>query len=153
LEHKGKCFPFQCDVRKEEEIISILKSIKEKFPVLYMCVNNAGLANQTTSLLEGRTDLIMKFLLVRLKQPIKRFRREGVRGGRGFLQGGHFANKEERGFFRCGRPHYLVQKKSVLKFIVCPHGHGGGLSQCGQGGFSIFCGRLLWTAPNCRFGF
>jgi len=38
-----------------------------------------------------------------------------------------------RGFFRCGCPHFLVQKNSDFsKFLVCPHGQeGGGLSQCG----------------------
>jgi len=38
--------------------------------------------------------------------------------------------------------------------MVCPHGQGGGFSQCGHfadkgsGGqfFAILCGRLLWTA-------
>jgi len=29
----------------------------------------------------------------------------------------------EEKFFRCGRPHFLVQKTSdLLKFMVCPHG-------------------------------
>jgi len=40
------------------------------------------------------------------------------------------ADKEE-GVFRCGRPHFLVQKHEFLKFIVCLHGQGG-LSQCGH---------------------
>jgi len=30
-------------------------------------------------------------------------------GKRGFVQCGHLANKE-KGFFRCGRPHFMVQK-------------------------------------------
>jgi len=58
-----------------------------------------------------------------------------------------------RGFFRCGRPHFLAQKTSdISKFMVCPHGQGG-FSQCGhfvdkweEGQFfAILCGRLLWT--------
>jgi len=50
-----------------------------------------------------------------------------------------FRTKGE-GFFRCGRPHFLAQKTlDFLKFIVCPHGQGGGRSgQCGQGVGSIF---------------
>jgi len=32
----------------------------------------------------------------------------------------------KRGFFRCGRPHFLAQKISdFLKFMVCQHGQGG----------------------------
>jgi len=57
------------------------------------------------------------------------------------------------GFFRCGRPHFLVQKGSDFsKFMVCPHGQEG-LSQCGhfsdkgEGG-SIFRERSLWTASK-----
>jgi len=60
-----------------------------------------------------------------------------------------------RGFFKCGRLHFLAQKTSEFSiFLVCPHGQGG-LSQCGQGGgefFAILCGRLLWTAPNLFLG-
>jgi len=47
-------------------------------------------------------------------------------------RGGSLFNADKgRGvFFRCGRPHFLVQITSdFLKFMVCPHGQGG-LSQC-----------------------
>jgi len=71
----------------------------------------------------------------------------------GFVQCGHFADKEEGGFFRCGRPHFLAQKASdFYKFIVCPHGQGE-LSQCvhfaDKEEGSIFCDfvlTFLWTA-------
>jgi len=77
--------------------------------------------------------------------------------GEGFVQCGHFSDK--RGFFRCGRPHFLVQKTSdFLKFMVCPHGQGGkGLSQCGRfadkgggGQFwaDVFYGRPLSALPK-----
>jgi len=46
--------------------------------------------------------------------PVRTFRRQG----------------EE--FFRCGRPHFLVQKLWIFRNIVCPHGQEGGLSQCGH---------------------
>jgi len=68
--------------------------------------------------------------------------------GEGFVQ----CEQGGMGVFRCGRPHFLVQKSSVFfsKFMVCPHGQRG-LSQCGQGRgcqfFAILYGRLLWTAP------
>jgi len=36
------------------------------------------------------------------------------------------------GFFKCGRPHFLMQKTSDFsKFMVCPHGQGQ-LSQLGH---------------------
>jgi len=41
----------------------------------------------------------------------------------GSVQCGHFADKGEGVFFKCGRPHFLLQKKSdISKFIMCPHG-------------------------------
>jgi len=48
----------------------------------------------------------------------------------------------EGGLFRCGRPHFLMQKTADFsKFYVCPHGQGG-LTQCGQGGG----GEFLWMS-------
>jgi len=62
------------------------------------------------------------------------------------------------GFFKCGRPHFSAQKTSnFLKFMVCTHDKGEGLSQCGHFSdkregvnFSRFCvdvfyGRCLIT--------
>jgi len=62
-----------------------------------------------------------------------------IRSRGDFVQCGHFADKEGGGFFRCRRPHFLVQKTSnFVKFMVCSQGQGG-LSQCGHGGIrSIF---------------
>jgi len=38
-----------------------------------------------------------------------------------------FFGQGGKGFFRCGRPHFLAQKTSdFLKFMVCPRGKGGG---------------------------
>jgi len=59
------------------------------------------------------------------------------------------------GFFRCGRPHILMQKTSDFsKFMVCPHGQGGrGFEPvrtfCEQGDqfFAFMCRRPLWMAP------
>jgi len=52
----GKFCPFQCDLRKENEILSMFEFIKEKFGVLHICINNAGLAHHA-SLLEGSTNV------------------------------------------------------------------------------------------------
>jgi len=41
--------------------------------------------------------------------------------GEGLVQCRHFVSKG----FRCGRPHFLVQKTSDFsKFMLCPHGQG-----------------------------
>jgi len=56
---------------------------------------------------------------------------------------------KEKGFFRYGRPQFLVQKTSDFsKFMVCPNGQGG-LSQCGQGriNFSQFYADVLYGRP------
>jgi len=74
-------------------------------------------------------------------------------GWRGVCPVRTFCGQGWRGFFRCGRPHFLVQKTSDFsKFMVYPHGQGR-LSQCGhfavKGGqfFANLCGHVLWTAP------
>ena len=54
---KGKFYPVQCDLRKEENILSMFKIIKEKLGTLHICINNAGLAQHAT-LLEGSTEVL-----------------------------------------------------------------------------------------------
>jgi len=84
---------------------------------------------------------------VKLLVKIKDVRSQ--RGG-GFVQCGHFANKGEEGFFRCGHLPFLAKKTSDFsKFMVCQQGRR--LSQCGHFSnkdgmgqfFAILCGRLL----------
>jgi len=74
-----------------------------------------------------------------------------------------FRTRGKEGFFRCGRPHFLVQKK-LWNFwnlwFVCTHRQGGrGLSQWGhfadKGERSIFCAdvfygrfRTFWCKKN-----
>ena len=53
---KGKFHPIQCDLRKENNILSMFKFIKEKLGTLHICINNAGLAHNA-SLLEGSTEV------------------------------------------------------------------------------------------------
>jgi len=68
-----------------------------------------------------------------------------------------------RGVFRCRRPHFLMQKQKIsdfLKFMVCPHGHGGevGFSQCGHFSdrkeevvnLSLFCADVLYGLAFIR---
>jgi len=64
-------------------------------------------------------------------------------GGRRFVQCGHFLDKWEGRFFRCGRSYFLAQKSSdFLKFMVCPHG------QRGKGiNFSRFCAASFMDGP------
>jgi len=54
-----------------------------------------------------------------------------VRGRRGFVQYGHFADKGGEGVLQMRTPHFLAQKTSEFsKFMVCPHEQGEGLSKC-----------------------
>lgn len=53
---KGEIFPVQCDLREEDEILSMFKFITEKFGTLNICINNAGLAHQA-HLLDGKTQV------------------------------------------------------------------------------------------------
>ena len=55
-DEKGEVCPYQCDLRKEDEIISMFKLIKKKFGTIHVCINNAGLAFRG-SLLEGKTEV------------------------------------------------------------------------------------------------
>jgi len=82
-----------------------------------------------------------------------------IRGGR-VCPVRTFCGQGREGFFRCRRPHFLVQKTSEFsKFMVCPHEQGervesvGHFSDKGEGCqiFAILCIRLLWTAPNKNF--
>jgi len=46
-------------------------------------------------------------------------------GSQGVVQCGHFSDKGEGRFFRCGLKHFLVKKNSDFsKFMVCSHGQG-----------------------------
>jgi len=64
------------------------------------------------------------------------YKRRPQSGRREFVQCRHFA---EKGCFRCGCPHFFMQKTwDISKFMVCPHGQEGKgvepvLTFCGQG--------------------
>ena len=50
----GRLVAIKCDVRKEEEVITMFDEIKTKFGGIDLCINNAGLAHDA-SLLTGAT--------------------------------------------------------------------------------------------------
>ena len=50
----GSLHAIKCDLRNEQEILSMFAEIKEKHGGVDVCVNNAGLAHPAT-LLEGQT--------------------------------------------------------------------------------------------------
>ena len=51
----GSLHAIRCDLRKEEDILSMFAEIKDKFGGVEVCINNAGLAHPAT-LLEGKTE-------------------------------------------------------------------------------------------------
>ena len=55
---KGKFYSVLCDLRKEEDILSMFKFIKEKLKTVHICINNAGLVNNA-NLSEGSTEVIL----------------------------------------------------------------------------------------------
>ena len=57
---KGHLYPFQCDLQKEEQILSLFEFIKQKFGILHICVNNAGLGH-SSKILNGKTEVIYNF--------------------------------------------------------------------------------------------
>jgi len=70
-----------------------------------------------------------------------------------YVQCGRLRTRGEGGF-RCGCPHLLLQKSlDFSKFLVCPLGQGGRLSQCGNFthkgvNFSRFCGFIFYGRPQ-----
>ena len=52
----GKLVAMKCDVRKEEDILSIMSAIKSQFGGADICINNAGLAHDAP-LLSGSTEM------------------------------------------------------------------------------------------------
>ncbi len=52
LEGPGIFVPILCDVSKEDDVIEVMKIVEEKFGGVDVCVNNAGVT-QNTTILEG----------------------------------------------------------------------------------------------------
>jgi len=52
----GKLVAMKCDVRKEEDILSMMSAIKSQFGGADICINNAGLARDAP-LLSGSTGM------------------------------------------------------------------------------------------------
>jgi len=51
----GEVFPVRCNVRNEEEILSLFQQIKEKYGRIDICINNAGVGRRSM-LIDGTTD-------------------------------------------------------------------------------------------------
>lgn len=66
--HSSVLVPFKCDLRNEEEILSMFAAIKEQHSGVDVCINNAGLAHPE-SLLNGKTSGWKNMLDVRGKSP------------------------------------------------------------------------------------
>ena len=52
----GKLVAIKCDVSKEEDILSMMSTIKSQFGGADICINNAGLAHNVP-LLSGSTEM------------------------------------------------------------------------------------------------
>ena len=80
---KGEMYPFQCDLKEEEQILSMFQFIKDKFGTMHVCVNNAAIIYDT-SVLEGKTSVswliqIFAFILVLNKTKWLGAREESLR--------------------------------------------------------------------------
>ena len=49
-------YGIQCDLLKEDEIMSMFAEIKDKYGGLDICVNNAGLSTNGGGLIDGKTE-------------------------------------------------------------------------------------------------
>jgi len=86
-------------------------------------------------------DYILTFFAKRPSTKDVRTQKEGV------VQCGHFSDKGERGFFRCGRPHFLMQKTRIFRNLWCVHTDKGEVvepvrtvfEQGGRGQFFCLC--------------
>ena len=61
---KGRLIAMKCDLRNEDNIASLFKTIRAQFGVLHICVNAAGLI-KNAPLLSGDTDDWREMLEVR----------------------------------------------------------------------------------------
>ncbi|XP_065892555.1 dehydrogenase/reductase SDR family member 11-like isoform X3 [Dysidea avara] len=83
----GKLVAMKCDVRKEEDILSMMSAIKSQFGGADICVNNAGLANDAP-LLSGTTEQWREMMEVNIlglcvmtREFIKQLRERNVDDG------------------------------------------------------------------------
>ena len=75
FEGSGSFHPMKCDVSKQEEIVGMFETIKEKHGGVDLCVNNAGLAHDAP-LLSGcydqwrdMLDVCKQVLIIYLVKP------------------------------------------------------------------------------------
>ncbi|XP_065903859.1 dehydrogenase/reductase SDR family member 11-like [Dysidea avara] len=87
----GKLVAMKCDVRKEEDILSVISAVKSQFGGADICVNNAGLANNAP-LLSGTTEKWREMMEVNVlglcimtREFIKQLRERNVDDGHVFF--------------------------------------------------------------------
>ena len=66
----GKLVAMKCDVRKEEDILSMMSEVKSQLGGADICVNSAGL-NNGSSLLSGTTEKWREMMEVRVRNIVK----------------------------------------------------------------------------------
>ncbi|KAF5302098.1 hypothetical protein FQR65_LT08649 [Abscondita terminalis] len=86
LKGKGKFYPREVDITKENEVLNTFRWIKENFGSIHILINNAGLRNSTT-LIDGDTkmwkdtlDTNVLALCVVTREAIKNMRENDVNG-------------------------------------------------------------------------
>ncbi|XP_070573644.1 dehydrogenase/reductase SDR family member 11-like [Ptychodera flava] len=102
---KGSLHAVKCDLRNEEEILSMFEEIKNNHGGVDVCINNAGI-NFDTTLLDGRTDQWRNMLDVNVlalsictREAVKQMKEKNIDDGHiihmNSMSGHRFASKGE----------------------------------------------------------
>ncbi len=104
LEGPGVFVPVKCDVRIEEEILTMFEVAKEKFGGVDVCVNNAG-CGRIASILEGKTtdwktlmDISILGMSICTREAVKSMKEKGVNDGHIINIGSIFGHYVPKGF-------------------------------------------------------
>lgn len=110
----GKMHAVQCDLTKEDELLNVFKFIKDNFGTMHVCVNNAGLAYEDTTLLSGSTELWRNMLDVNILALSICTRESYQLMKDGQVDDGHFININSMSGHRIvGLPFYSATKFAV----------------------------------------
>jgi len=111
----GQMYPFQCDVSKEAEVLSMFKYVKDTFGSLHVCVNNAGLAFDAP-VTSGKTEEWQQMVNVNIiglcictREAVQLMRASGVNDG-------HIVNMNSvAGHRQTDKPLYTCTKHAVTQ--------------------------------------
>ncbi|XP_013772397.1 dehydrogenase/reductase SDR family member 11-like [Limulus polyphemus] len=85
---KGSLMPIKCDLTKENEILSMFEEIRKTYGCVDLCINNAGISEINTTLLEGDTDSWRRMLEVNViglcictRESVKLMRENNINDG------------------------------------------------------------------------